>query len=321
MSRSVRRALLVSLASLGVVASAAMAGWGPGATASPQVAEAARGRAEADLSRTPRARGISASGRTAEAAASPHLVTANLTADGADRYEYVLQQSSRSGRRGGQAGTGLDLVVTAPASNQGVNLREVGWFDDESPAVDAQSCVTWSEFTGPIAQAGVALRVRSAPGGPQAITVTNNIFFGARNGWNVHLWSGSRGEVIGQVVLSHSFGPTVFQTPPLPWRLCARTVGRVVQFKAWSMVLQPDEPAWADPGFGASFVVPDEWVYAGRAGWYVGHLVGGDQSDYRQLDAEALEPALGERVAVTSQASAQELVRSVAATLDQVRGN
>jgi hypothetical protein len=287
MSRSVRRALLVSLASLGVVASAAMAGWGPGATASPQVAEAARGRAEADLSRTPRARGISASGRTAEAAASPHLVTANLTADGADRYEYVLQQSSRSGRRGGQAGTGLDLVVTAPASNQGVNLREVGWFDDESPA----------------------------------ITVTNNIFFGARNGWNVHLWSGSRGEVIGQVVLSHSFGPTVFQTPPLPWRLCARTVGRVVQFKAWSMVLQPDEPAWADPGFGASFVVPDEWVYAGRAGWYVGHLVGGDQSDYRQLDAEALEPALGERVAVTSQASAQELVRSVAATLDQVRGN
>ena len=33
------------------------------------------------------------------------------------------------------------------------------------------------------------------------------------------------------------------------------------------------------------------------------------------------ERATGERVAVTSQASAQELVRSVAATLDQVRGN
>ena len=164
----------------------------------------------------------------------------------------------------------------------------------------------------------MALRVRSAPGGAQAITVTNNIMWGARNGWNVHLWSGARGDLIGQIVLTHSFGPTVYQTPPLPWRLCARVVGPTLQFKAWSLAIDPTEPEWTDPGYGAGFVLPPEWVYPGRAGWYVGHLVSGDQAGYRSLQAHGLQVSVAERASASTQTSAQEVMRSVAAGLEQV---
>lgn len=304
---SARHALRVGAASLSVVVGVGVAiGWAAGASESP-----ARPATPVPARSAP---GPASPARSVAARpATPRLVTAALTPDGADRYEYALRPASAP-----RSDAATDLVVTAPATNLGVNLRSVGWFDDGTPAVDAESCVTWSEFSGPIAQAGVALRVRSAPGGAQAITVTNNIMWGARNGWNVHLWSGSQGQLIGQIVLTHSFGPTVYQTPPLPWRLCARVVGPALQFKAWSLALEDDEPEWTDPGYGASFALPAEWVYPGRAGWYVGHLVRGDQAGYRSLRAESLDASVGERASSSSQASAQEVMRSVAASLEQV---
>lgn len=312
-----------------VVGLAAAITWAAGASGSAGSDDGARaGRASA---------GAVASGAprpAAPRAAAPTLVTADLTPDGLDRYDYALRTPSPGETRSAvdepveagdlradpAAGGDADVVVSAPVTNQGVSLRSLGWFDQGTLAVDAESCATWTEFTGPIAQAGVALRVRSAPGGAQAITVTNNIMWGARNGWNVHLWSGAEGDLIGQIVLNHAFGLTVFQTPPLPWRVCARVVGPTLQFKAWSLALGPGEPDWTDPGYGASFALPREWVYAGRAGWYVGHLVGGDQIAYRSLTAHGLEVSVSERAAVTAQTSAQEVVRAVAASLERVAG-
>ena len=119
-------------------------------------------------------------------------------------------------------------------------------------------------------------------------------------------------------MLSNSFGPTVYQTPPLPWRLCARVVGPTLQFKAWSLAIDPTEPEWTDPGYGAGFVLPPEWVYPGRAGWYVGHLVSGDQAGYRSLQAHGLQVSVAERASASTQTSAQEVMRSVAAGLEQV---
>ena len=320
---SARRALSVTVASLGVVIGAGVAiTWAAGAPGAAGSAPGSPGVAEAAA-----APAAGPARSAASRSAAPRLVTTDLTPDGLDRYRYTLRtppvaegSPAPGDAAATDAGAGVtaDLVVSAPATNQGVNLRSVGWFDEGTLSVDAESCATWTEFSGPIAQAGVALRVRSAPGGAQAITVTNNIMWGARNGWNVHLWSGARGDLIGQIVLTHSFGPTVYQTPPLPWRLCARVVGPTLQFKAWSLAIDPTEPEWTDPGYGAGFVLPPEWVYPGRAGWYVGHLVSGDQAGYRSLQAHGLQVSVAERASASTQTSAQEVMRSVAAGLEQV---
>lgn len=307
---SARHALRVGVASVAVVLGSEVAVGGAAGPSEPPVRPVVR--AAAPPSPRTAARPAASARGASDRSATPRLVTVNLTPDGDDRYEYALRSTPTP-----RSGAAPDLVVSAPASNLGVNLRSVGWFDEGTSTVDAESCVTWTEFSGPIAQAGVALRVRSAPGGAQAITVTNNIMWGARNGWNVHLWSGAQGRLIGQIVLTHSFGPTVYQTPPLPWRLCARVVGPALQFKAWSLALEDDEPEWTDPGYGASFALPAEWVYPGRAGWYVGHLVRGDQAGYRSLRTEPLDASVGERASSSSQASAQEVMRSVAASLEQ----
>lgn len=240
----------------------------------------------------------------------PHAVV--LTTDGWDSYQYLVPGP------GSDPSAATAVEVLAPQANQGVNLRAVGWLGEGVLATDALSCVTWTEGTGSIAQAGVALRVRSAPGGPEAITVTNNILWGARNGWNVHVWSGGVGQVVGQVVLSHSFGSTPGQQPLLPWRLCARTVGATVQFKAWSLAVDPAEPEWGDPGYGGSFALPARWVYAGRVGWYVGHLGPGERASFGDLDVKELEVTAADRLAAAATASADEVMRGLAAAVESL---
>lgn len=252
---------------------------------------------------------------TAPVAAVPEQVrSAALTSDGTDRYDYrhvpgpapadlVAPDASRD-----LLGT---VAVAAPPGNRGVNLRAVWWFDGADASVDGVSCVTWAEYSGPIVQAGVALRVREVSGRTQAVTVTNNIMWGARNSWNVHLWNGGpTGELIGQSVLRRPFGESLVDQPPLPWRLCARVVGSVLQFKAWSLATQPTEPDWTDPGFGTSFTLPRGWVYPGRSGWYAGHLRGGDATSFRALRSERLRMGALDRLAVHGQASADAILRN-----------
>lgn len=245
------------------------------------------------------------------------VVSADLTTDGFDHYRFAYADDT--GPDAGPAEGGGTVLVTTPSTNNGGNLRSVWWFEGERPTVDEESCATWSEYSGPIVQAGVALRVRRVGSYTQAITVTNNIMWGARNGWNVHLWKGgTHGELIGQAVLSHSFGSSVFTQPPLPWRLCARVVGTTLQFKAWSLATHAEEPAWTDPGFGTSFVLPRGWVYPGYAGWYVGHLRPGDAAGYRSLRSGPLRVGALDRLAVASHTLADDLQRRVAGALARV---
>ena len=192
---------------------------------------------------------------------------APLTPDGDDQYLYEPGRGS--------------MVVRAPATNEGGNLRDVWWPMNATATVDHESCATWTEFGGPIAQAGVALRVRRQGGAVQAITVTNNIWWGARSGWNVHAWPADGGPtlVVGQRLLG---------IPSLPWRLCARAVGSMVDFKVWSLADGGSEPAWGDPVFGASFELLPEWVYVGQPGWYTGHLRRGEALSFDSLRARAL---------------------------------
>lgn len=246
----------------------------------------------------------------APAPAAPDIVSADLTPDGLDHYQFLFTRAQTRGAVGGST-----VAVSASAANRGGNLRTVWWMDGPTPSVDQESCVTWSEHSGPIVQAGVALRVRRIGDHTQAITVTNNIMWGARNGWNVHLWNGSEGELIGQVVLSHSFGTSTFTHPPLPWRLCARVVGTTLEFKAWSLEAHPAEPAWSDPGFGTSFRLPRGWTYPGQAGWYVGHLRPGDSTVYRSLRSGAMRVGSLDRLSISTHTVADALKRGAAESL------
>jgi hypothetical protein len=319
---SARRALSVTVASLGVVIGAGVAiTWAAGAPGAAGSAPGSPGVAEAAA-----APAAGPARSAASRAAAPRLVTTDLTPDGLDRYRYTLRtppvaegSPAPGDAAATDAGAGVtaELVVSAPATNQGVNLRSVGWFDEAPSRSTPSRAPRGPSSAGRSPRPGGPPRP-VGPGGAQAITVTNNIMWGARNGWNVHLWSGARGDLIGQIVLTHSFGPTVYQTPPLPWRLCARVVGPTLQFKAWSLAIDPTEPEWTDPGYGAGFVLPPEWVYPGRAGWYVGHLVSGDQAGYRSLQAHGLQVSVAERASASTQTSAQEVMRSVAAGLEQV---
>ena len=222
-----------------------------------------------------------------------------LTPQGFDRYRYDAAQNR--------------VVVSAPQSNRGANLRSVWWSNDDPPVVDAQSCVTWSSFDGPLVQAGIALRVRQEGDRTVALTVTNNVWAGARAGWNVHAWSGDweTSRLLGQALLTEAFGESVFQEPPLPWRICARTVGATLEFKAWSLREHADV-AWGDPRYGTAILLPDDVVRAGRAGWYVGHLGGGDRSTFTSLDARPLSLSGLDALTVRERAAAGCVARVTA---------
>ncbi len=258
------------------------------------------------------AEGVAASAHPQLPGAST-VTAADLTPEGSDRFRFELEPAPE-----GVGGPGPTVSVSAPADNLGGNLRTAWWLDGSQPSVDQESCVTWSEFSGDAVQAGVALRVRQVAGRTQAITVTNNVMWGARNGWNVHLWNGGRqGELIGQVSLTHSFGATVFQQPPLPWRLCARVVGISLEFKAWSLTAHSTEPRWSDPGFGSSFMLPRGWHYPGHAGWYVGHLRPGDSTAYRSLRSSPMQMRSMQKLSISTRTVADELKHAVADRLSR----
>lgn len=257
------------------------------------------------------AEGVAAPARR-RAPAATTVRSADLTPDGSDRFRFELEPTTEGG---GGGETGPTVSISAPAENRGGNLRTAWWLDGSTPTVDHESCVTWSEFSGDVVQAGVALRIRKVGDSTQAITVTNNVMWAARNGWNIHLWNDGQRELIGQVMLNHAFGNTVFDRPPLPWRLCARVAGTALEFKAWSLTAHPEEPSWTDPGFGSSFHLPRGWHYPGHAGWYVGHLRPGDSTAYRSLSTSLMEVGSIGRLSVMSRTAADGVKRAVAAIL------
>ena len=185
---------------------------------------------------------------------------------------------------------GTGATVTAPVSNTGENTRTVFYPRQGPNTSEAVSCATWVFESTLQAQEGVALRVtKDDLARVRAITVTKNIVFGATWVFNVHLWDTSAPvplTQIGGVDLSAALNP--YGTWPLPWRMCARAIGSVVELKVWRTAER--EPAWGDRQHGGAVLVDSSWVYAGRAGWYIGHLPPGGAVEFADLGT-ATEPA------------------------------
>ena len=203
-----------------------------------------------------------------------------LTPDGTDGYAFDAEGDS--------------VTVSTNAANTSSNLRTVFWASDAVAQRDATTCSTWSAESSDHLQQGVALRISSRPGGGwRAITVTKNVFpYGS---WvlNVHVWDTGRAPMTPLVsadlgsVLSIPGNPP--QPKPLPWRVCARTAGRTLSFKAWA-VAEP-EPEWGDRRYGRSVRLPANAPGSGYPGWYAGHLSPGMTAVYSGLRTDPVAPS------------------------------
>lgn len=177
------------------------------------------------------------------------------------------------------AGDGA-LRVDAPTTNVGAldgtaGTRMVMWPTSPQPAEDLESCATWTDARGPWAQQGIALRIRTDGERFRTIVVAKNVLFGAEWQFNVDTWDTERWPNLrhhGVVILRNTF--SFAEVPrPLPWRVCARVRGEVVEVKGWRP--EEPEPAWGDPEHSGAVRLGPNWVFAGRAGWYVGHIAPG----------------------------------------------
>lgn len=212
-------------------------------------------------------------------AVGPPVDGAAITSDGADSYAVVTHHGT--------------VTVRAPKTNRGSNLRLALVPDGTATAYTQSSCITWQ---GPLAvavQPGVALRTRMAANRVRAITVTDNIVYGRRAAFNVHTIDTLRSpamQLVGQVVLPNAVGDDPYRPAPLPWRVCARVTGRIVEVKVWSLANRSTEPAWGEAGYSGAVAVPQTWVFSGRPGAYIGHLRPGESSTYSALDVTPAAP-------------------------------
>lgn len=179
-----------------------------------------------------------------------------LTPDGKDTY--VLRRTS----------TG-ELITSAP-TNTSSNLREVLTPTGPAPTENGESCATWTAQTGANTQLGAAFRVRtSASGRVQAVTITQNIWYGARWIFNVHVWDTTKSPPMA-LAGSVDLGQNGNLVPKVPLRFCARLIDDQAWFKLWAT--SEPEPTWTDPSRSGTVPVPVSGRGAGASGWFVGHL-------------------------------------------------
>ena len=157
----------------------------------------------------------------------------------------------------------------------------VGLQKSSPSSTDQQSCVTLRSGNTGLTQPGVALRIAAGPDRVRAITVTQSVIYGARWVFHVHLGASKDNSMTRLGSLTIDWVRT-----PLPWVICGRAEGRTIMMKVWP--LAEAEPTWHDPGHSATVTVPQAWVYAGRPGFYAGHLAAGNTLDYSNLSASAI---------------------------------
>jgi hypothetical protein len=212
--------------------------------------------------------------------------TATLTHEPANDT-YALAYNNGSGA----------ATITADGANTGGNNRGVFFPAGQATRQDAETCAHGSlENAGstvvPNVQRGAALRIRTnGDGSVDAITVTRNIFYGAVWIFNEHIWNTNRSPSytqLGGVDLRPVFDPSGdgARPAPLPWDICAKTVGSTLSFVAW--LDGTPKPAYGDSTHGGSIALPAEYVYPGNYGWYVGHLTAGQSVTFDHLEAKPL---------------------------------
>jgi hypothetical protein len=201
-------------------------------------------------------------------------VVATVSPEGTDRYTF---HSTTDG-----------MIVRAPSTTTGGNLRMVGFKKAWPASVDQEACVTWSSGAEKLAQPGVALRIEASDERVRSILITNNILYGVRRIFNVHVadTAATRNLVkIGSVSFDWA------STFELPWAICARAIGRTVTLKVWPSGTRPTPPAWDHPSHTASFTVPQGWTFRGRPGFYAGHLTAGQQLTYSAISGGPIPAA------------------------------
>ncbi|MGZ4794297.1 MAG: hypothetical protein ACXVJ7_05830 [Acidimicrobiia bacterium] len=228
---------------------------------------------------------LSFPGASGAGPSAPGLQASVLTPDGNDGYSI---QGSRD-----------TLTVSANPGNVSGNLRVLVWPADAQPVRDGSSCATWSFASSDLVQQGVALRIAPGPEGRvHAVTVTKNVYAGGAWIFNVHVWSGEGvGREIAAFDLRRVFrmGTRELRPRPLPWRICARTVGDRLDVLVWPTADRA--PAWGDPDHGGSVTLPTGVARAGASGWFVGHLRPGMSAVYTDLHGGAPEAPTGGRQA------------------------
>lgn len=201
----------------------------------------------------------------------PTWTVATISTDGTDDYDW--------------SGSAEEVAVSAPETDEGINLRQVGAADLD-PSEDQEACATWHGPVVDVAQPGIALRIRTDGDRTRAVTLTNNVWSAARHMWNVHLAdsaSNNRMDMQADEALA-GFAPSLSMLPDLPWRLCARVRGTTFEAKVWAPPDDP-EPAWDDPDHAYAVELPSAWVYEGRPGLYVGHLSPGEATTFTDWTA------------------------------------
>jgi hypothetical protein len=229
------------------------------------------------------------SGAAANAAVARTLTIDNSLAKGALTPEgndvYNLSRS------------GTVVTASAPAGNRGSNTRLGFWRAPDQDSADQQTCSTWTQAPDGLQQQGAVLRVRSTQARTTAITVTQNIYYGAWWVFNVHVMDSAAAQPFHQIGTFDLGGvfrsgdpeaPETLGSPDYPWRMCARAVGNVVSFMVWP--LSDPRPAWNDTRYGGSVRLPAGWSTAGDAGWYVGHLEPGRSSSFGDMSILGLVP-------------------------------
>jgi hypothetical protein len=193
---------------------------------------------------------------------APNLAQHYVSRDGSDVYAL-------------KTGPGA-VRIDAPRSNhgtpQGSDTRTVIWPPGTKAVTDQQSCASWTDSRGGWVQQGIALRVRIDGNRFRTIVVAKNTVYGASWQLNVYTWDSARTpyfQTHGAVALRAPFAQGDVPRP-LPWKVCARVEGRIVTVKGWRS--DEPEPGWSNPTHTGHVTLPATWVYAGKAGWYAGHI-------------------------------------------------
>ena len=180
------------------------------------------------------------------------------------------------------------VVVTAPKSSA-VNNREFFWSPSSPIGTDLTVCATFFSGQG-LDQQGVVLRLHTLPNGRvSGITVTRNVWMGAFDVFNYHVWN-TEADPSSPFT---QFGSTIVSPLPVspatyPLNLCARTVAssNQVQFVVWTN--GQAMPAWGSALQGGEAAIPAGAPSAGRGGWFAGHLRPGTSMRYANLSVDGV---------------------------------
>jgi len=180
------------------------------------------------------------------------------------------------------------VVVTAPNSSA-INNREFFWSPSSPIGTDLTVCATFVSGQG-LDQQGIVLRLHALPNGRvSGITVTRNVWMGAFDVFNYHIWNTEADPSNPFTQFASTIVPPLPVDPALyPLNMCARTVtsSNHVQFVVWAN--GQAMPAWGSALQGGEAAIPASAPPAGLGGWFAGHLFPGTSMTYANLSVDGV---------------------------------